>query len=104
MLPLYPRRFSSAFHTRHPLETMGVSWQTPDQRAFIEEHIASYIQHSANKTLKDEFWPEFFKKWFKVWPIPKPSTQQTEKGNEEDEMKEERAKCVAVSVAYPPTD
>jgi hypothetical protein len=49
---------------------MGVSWQTPAQKSFIEGYIPSYTHHSENGTLKTDFWPIFFEKWFEAWPAP----------------------------------
>lgn len=58
---------------------MPLSWQTPDQKSFIEDHFASYVQHSEKKTLKTLFWPDFFNKWFKTWPLPEPTSELIEK-------------------------
>ena len=52
---------------------MGVSWQSADQKAFIEDYLPSFIQHSADGTAKGIFWPDFTKKWFEKWPVPEPA-------------------------------
>ena len=57
--------------------TMGASWQTPDQKVFIEAHVLSYAQCAANKTRNAVFWPDFLDEWFKVWPV-KPATDLIE--------------------------
>ena len=77
---------------------MGVSWQTPEQKAFIEDHHGSFVQHSTNETEKAVFWPEFFNKWFEKWPLPAPTPDQIEKeGSAAKAAKVERAKRVKVS-------
>ena len=43
---------------------MGVKKRSPQQTAFIEEHVASYNEHQDKKA----FWPGFFDEWFKQWP------------------------------------
>ena len=81
---------------------MGVSWQTPDQKAFIDNHIPSYIQHLADGTVKSTFWPGFFDEWFEAWPLPEPSSDQVEeKGGTEKAAKEGRIKKIGVSTIYP---
>jgi len=64
---------SPSSHTNHTTVMMGVSWQTPDQKVFIEEHLPAYFQHLPDGTVKSAFWPDFFNKWFKAWPLPEPS-------------------------------
>ena len=83
---------------------MGVSWQTPEQKAFIGQHLPSYIEHSVDGTLKNTFWPNFLEKWFGAWPIPEPTPELAEGGgNNQNAMKGERARKVAVSAVYSPT-
>lgn len=83
---------------------MGVSWQTTDQKAFIQEHLHSYIQHLADETLKTLFWPNFLDQWFKAWPIEDPAPELAEGGgNAQNAAKGERTKKVAVSMACLPT-
>jgi len=77
---------------------MGVSWQTPDQKAFIEDSIPSYTQHSAAGTDKAEFWPDFLERWFKAWPLPEPSPDIVQKeGSVEKATKADRKRRVGVS-------
>jgi len=80
---------------------MGASWQTPDQKAFIEEHVPSFVQHSTDGTRKD-FWPNFLAKWFEAWPLPEPSPDLVEKeGDAQKITKAERGKKISVSTVYP---
>lgn len=58
---------------------MGGSWQTPEQKTFIEEHVPSYARHSEVGTLKSDFWPDFLAKWFEKWPLPGPTADRIEK-------------------------
>jgi len=77
---------------------MGVSWQTPDQKIFLENNMASYSQHSANGTLKATFWPTFFSKWFEQWPLPDPTPDVVQKmGSKEKAAQADRSKKVGVS-------
>jgi hypothetical protein len=86
---------------------MGASWQTPDQKAFIEEHIPLYIQHSTNGTAKKAFWPDFLKKWFTSWPLPELSPELVE-GEESTQAQEaiklERGRKISVSTVCLPTN
>ena len=83
---------------------MGASWQTSEQKAFIEDHHASFTQHLDNGTLKSLFWPEFLDKWFASWPLPAPTPDQVEKeGHEAKAAKVERSKKVKVSVSLAAT-
>jgi len=75
---------------------MGGSWQTAEQKLFIEEHLSSYVQHSADETLKTTFWPNFFDKWFKAWPLPESSPN--EGGDVQQATKSERKKKIGVSM------
>lgn len=96
---------SPHFLTDRTTATMGASWQTPEQRAFIEEHFLSYSQHSTDKTLKTGFWPGFFDKWFKSWPLPEPSPDLVNSaGSMKKAKKAERDKKVNVSTVYPLMD
>jgi hypothetical protein len=91
--------FLSIFSTDRTTATMGVSWQTPDQKAFIEEHLPSYIQHSTDGTLKTMFWSGFLEKWFETWPLPEPSAELSEKeGSVQKATKAVRDKKVGVRV------
>ena len=84
---------------------MGVSWQTPDQKAFIELHLPSYAKHSESSTVKTAFWPEFFEKWFKNWPIPEPSPNLVpEGGSVQQVVKADRKKKIEVSTIHLPTN
>ena len=47
---------------------MGASWQTDDQKAFFEQHLASYTRNLDEGTLKG-FWPTIADEWFKRWPV-----------------------------------
>ena len=76
---------------------MGVSWQTPDQKAFIKNQLPSYSKHSVSGTLKTIFWPEFFGKWFDVWPLPAPAPELVNEGDKQRALKESRGKKVNVS-------
>jgi hypothetical protein len=80
---------------------MGASWQTPDQKTFIAEHLSSYIEHSSGETLKTLFWPNFLDKWFEAWPVPEPPAELAEGGeNAQGATKGERAKKTAVSTVH----
>lgn len=77
---------------------MGVSWQTPDQKAFLENSFSSYAQHSASGTLKTTFWPSFFTKWFEQWPLPDPSPNLVQKvGTKEKAAQLDRSRKISVS-------
>lgn len=98
--PLFTAPLSPCY-TNCTTATMGVSWQSPIQKAFIEGYVASYTHHSGNGTLKTEFWPVFFEKWFEAWPVPTPGPDFP--GGEEaarNVMKEVRCKRIAVSTVY----
>lgn len=45
-----------------PSIAMPKSWQTTDQKDFIEDHLDSYA--SRGKT----FWTETLRSWFELWP------------------------------------
>ena len=80
---------------------MGVTWQTAEQKAFIEENLPSYSQHLAAKTLKTEFWPPFLDKWFKRWPLPEPTPDAVEEeGDMQDGIQANRKKKIKVSTLY----
>jgi len=79
---------------------MGGSWQTPEQKAFIEENTPSFTQHSTDGT-KKEFWLNFLAKWFKAWPLPEPSPELVAKEGMDRAMKLERSKKIGVSTVYP---
>lgn len=77
---------------------MGVSWQTAEQKAFIEDHLPSHHQHSQAGTLKAIFWPELIDEWFKKWPVPEPTPELVQKeGGVGKAKKAERKKKVDVS-------
>jgi len=77
---------------------MGASWQTTEQKAFIEDHHESFTQHLDRGTVKTIFWPEFLDRWFKAWPLPAPTPDQIEKeGHVEKAAKVERSKKIKVS-------
>jgi hypothetical protein len=81
--------------------TMANSWQSPEQKAFIEEHIPSYVQHIANGTAKTKFWPDFLVEWFKAWPLSEPTPELVEeKGNVQKALKSMRSKKISVSAIY----
>ena len=65
-------------HTDHAAVTMGVPWKTADQKAFVETHTPSYIQHVANNT-RAAFWLDFLDKWFRAWPLGDPPVELVEK-------------------------
>jgi len=77
---------------------MGVTWQTADQKTFIEEYYSSYSKHSADGTLKTVFWPGFLDKWFKAWPIPEPPPDV--EGGVQTAAKTERKRKIGVSTIY----
>lgn len=80
---------------------MGLSWQTAEQKEFIDEFIPSFIKHSADGTAKDEFWPDFLGKWFKAWPVPEPSPDLVQNpGEAQNKMQEECRKRASVSTVY----
>ena len=89
--------FLSSFALPTTMPTMGVSWQTPDQKAFIENQLPSYSKHSVSGTLKTIFWPEFFGKWFNMWPLPAPAPELVDEGDKQRALKESRGKKVNVS-------
>lgn len=92
---------SPTLHADRTAVTMGVSWQTPEQKAFIESYLPLYFQHSTDETLKAGFWPNFKEKWFESWPLPEPSPEVVEKeGSVEKAKKVERSKKVCVSMVY----
>jgi hypothetical protein len=77
---------------------MGASWQSPDQKEFIEEHVPSFIQHTEDGTVKTGFWPGFLDKWFKAWPLQTPSLDLAEMGGEaQKEAKTKRKQRINVS-------
>lgn len=78
----------------HTSATMGVSWQTDEQKQFINERVPLYSDHQAKSTTKD-FWPEFHDKWFKRWPLPENLSPSL--------AKMERKRKTDVSTIYPPT-
>lgn len=79
---------------------MGVTWQTPDQKLFIEESLPGFVQHFTAGTVKAIFWPEFFEEWFVRWPLPEPTPDLIEKkGNVEKATKAARKKQVDVSIS-----
>lgn len=88
--------FLSYLLHRHATATMGVSWKTPDQKVFIEEHHASYSQHSMDGSLKTMFWPDFLDKWFERWPVPEPPSDV--EGGVQLAKQSERKKKISVSI------
>jgi hypothetical protein len=82
---------------------MGASWQTPEQKSFIEDHLHSFTQHSTAGTAKAIFWPEFIDKWFEKWPLPDPVPELVEKaGSVEKAVKVDHIKKVEVSTVCIP--
>ena len=80
---------------------MGGSWQTPEQKAFIERHLPLYSEHSEARMLKSDFWKSFLDNWFKEWPLPEPTSDPVqEEGSDAGVIKAERAKKVAVSAFF----
>lgn len=102
--PIFPCHPPAAFRTSHTLMTMGVSWQTPEQKTFIGEHLSSYVQHSADGTLRTVFWPEFLDKWFEAWPTPELAHPVEDERTAQDAIKAERTKKIAVSATRLPAD
>lgn len=86
----------------HTPTTMGASWQTPEQKAFIGNHTPSYFQHLESDTLKT-FWPDFLKKWFELWPLPESEPAPSPVEGSTKAPKSERSKKVAVSVFHAQT-
>ena len=87
-----------SFSTHRKSSAMGVSWQTAEQKAFIEDHLPSHHQHSQAGTLKAIFWPELIDEWFKKWPVPEPTPELVQKeGGVGKAKKAERKKKVDVS-------
>ena len=94
-----------AFLANHTSAVMGVSWQTPDQKAFLEDNFSSYTQHSASGTLKTAFWPSFFCKWFQQWPLPDPSPDLIEKvGSKEKAAQVDCSRKISVSTFHMSTE
>ena len=77
---------------------MGVSWQTPDQKTFIEDHLHSYNQHAEAETTRTIFWPEFLEEWFKRWPLPEPAPELVEEVGVNKAKKALQRTQVAVSI------
>ena len=87
------------FCYRQTAVLMGTTWQLPEHKAFIREHLASYTQHKAAGTENTVFWPEILEKWFKEFPPSEPTPELIEEhGSLEAAKKVTRAKRVAVSV------
>ena len=80
---------------------MGITWQTPDQKVFIEKHIPLYVRHVDDGTAKAAFWPDFLKKWFETWPVVEPTPHLVEKeGNIQKALKLSRSNKIGVSTIY----
>ena len=78
---------------------MGNSWQTDDQRRFIEARLASYSISRDGGNLKKDFWPKFIEEWFNRWPLPEPpATLVEKKGTVEKATKAWRDQKIEVSV------
>lgn len=91
-----PSNWTPAPHLSSPVHSadrtlvaMGNSWQTPDQKAFIEAYLPPYVRHSADGTAKAMFWPDFLKKWFEKWPL-----------TQEGDTQEDRTKKIGVSTPH----
>ena len=85
---------------------MGASWQSDEQKEFIENYAPSYTGHVSKGTEKAEFWPDFLEDWFKRWPLAKPSLgpdqagePTQEEGPAQDTAKADRKKKISVSTA-----
>ena len=75
---------------------MGNSWQTPDQRDFFNEHLASYTRSSNEGKLKD-FWQTVTDKWFVRWPLSEPPAELVMKeGTDEKACKAWKGKKIEV--------
>jgi len=77
---------------------MGMSWQTTEQKTFIDGYLPSYNEHLAAGTTKADFWPDFVVEWFKSWPLPEPTPEAIQKeGNLEKAKSAGRNKRIGVS-------
>ena len=77
---------------------MGASWQTDDQKAFFEQHLASYTRNLDEGMLKG-FWPTIADKWFKRWLVGvAPPELVTKKGSVAKAENALRTKMMEVSV------
>lgn len=78
---------------------MGSSWQTPDQKAFFDKHLASYI-HDAEDGDLQEFWKSILKEWFEAWPLSEPPAEVVQKeGTLEKAQKAWKGKKISVSIS-----
>lgn len=75
---------------------MGNSWQSLDQRAFFNKHLASYIRSVDEGSLRKSFWPKITEEWFETWPLPEPSANAIEKEGLEKAQKTLKTKKVEV--------
>ena len=78
---------------------MGSSWQTSDQKAFLDEHLAAFTLSRDKDDLKS-FWSTVMFKWFERWPLSEPPAEFVEKkGTVEKARKAWRSKRIEVSIA-----
>jgi hypothetical protein len=76
---------------------MGNTWQTQEQKDFIDVHLAIYAKSNDGGTL-NTVWPRILEKWFNQWPLDDPPAEVVEKeGSAEKAEKVWRAKRVEVS-------
>ena len=77
---------------------MGTSWQTAEQKTFIDGYLPSYNEYLAAGTTKTGFWPDFIANWFKSWPLLEPTPKAIQKeGNLEKVKSADRNKRIGVS-------
>ena len=75
---------------------MGVTWRTPEQSAFLEGYIATYLR-SVGEEKEKEFWAEVTKAWFERFPLDEPSTESIQEGSDDKATAKARTKRIKVS-------
>ena len=84
---------------------MGATWQTLEQRTFIEDHLPLFMKHLDEGTVNAQFWPDFFDQWFEIWPIPEPTPDLVQQGGSAEKAKKvEQGKQKSVSTVHPATE
>ena len=78
---------------------MGISWQSPEQRAFFDKHFPSYIRAADEWSLRDSFWPKILDEWLKAWPLSEPPADLVQKEGLEKAEKIMKNKKVDVSTS-----
>jgi hypothetical protein len=62
----------------------GRRWTTPEQEAWLNSKLPSYLEASVNRRY-DKFWPPIYQEWFEIFPEPDPDSDAPTDDESDDE-------------------